>query len=101
MLTNVYIPYGGYYSTPFARWQGSLANEHAIRLGADTTKRWFAEKDWDPSMFDFVYLGITIGQPQWFYGGPWASALMGAESTPGIAPSISRSGTCLVSSTRA
>ena len=97
MLTKVYIPYGGYYSTPFARWQGSLANEHAIRLGADTSKRWFAEKDWDPSMFDFVYLGITIGQPQWFYGGPWASALMGAESTPGmvISQACTTSATCI------
>ncbi len=97
MLTKVYIPYGGYYSTPFARWQGSLANEHAIQLGADTSKRWFAEKDWDPSMFDFVYLGITIGQPQWFYGGPWASALMGAESAPGmvISQACTTSATCI------
>ena len=97
MLTKVYIPYGGYYSTPFARWQGSLANEHAIQLGADTSKRWFAGKDWDPSMFDFVYLGITIGQPQWFYGGPWASALMGAESAPGmvISQACTTSSTCI------
>jgi len=97
MLTKVYIPYGGYYSTPFARWQGSLANEHAIQLGADTSKRWFAGKDWDPSMFDFVYLGITIGQPQWFYGGPWASALMGAESAPGmvISQACTTSATCI------
>ncbi len=29
MLTKAYIPYKGYYSTPFCRWQGSLANEHA------------------------------------------------------------------------
>jgi acetyl-CoA acetyltransferase len=97
MLTKVYIPYGGYYSTPFARWQGSLANEHAIRLGADTSQRWFSEKDWDPSMFDFVYLGITVGQPQWFYGGPWASALMGAESAPGmvISQACTTSATCI------
>ncbi len=97
MLTKVYIPYGGYYSTPFARWQGSLANEHAIRLGAGTSKRWFAEKNWDPSMFDFVYLGITIGQPQWFYGGPWASALLGADSAPGmiISQACTTSTTCI------
>ena len=97
MLTKVHIPYGGYYSTPFARWQGSLANEHAIRLGAGTSKRWFAEKNWDPSMFDYVYLGITIGQPQWFYGGPWASALLGAESAPGmiISQACTTSATCI------
>jgi len=27
MLTKAFIPYKGYYSTPFCRWQGSLANE--------------------------------------------------------------------------
>ena len=97
MLTNVYIPYGGYYSTPFARWQGSLANAHAIKLGAETSKRWFAGKNWDPAMFDFVYLGITIGQPQWFYGGPWASGLMGAEAAPGmvVSQACTTSTTCI------
>ncbi len=62
MLTKAFIPYKGYYSTPFARWQGSLANANAIELGANTAKRWFAQKNWDPKMFDFLYLGITIGQ---------------------------------------
>jgi acetyl-CoA acetyltransferase len=84
MLTKAYIPYKGYYSTPFARWQGSMANEHAVVLGANTSKRWFAEKGWDPKMFDYVFLGMTVGQPQWFYGAPWAAALMGAEEIPGV-----------------
>ena len=64
MLTKAYIPYNGYYSTPFCRWQGSMANEHAIHLAANTTKRWFTEKNWDPEMFDYLYLGMTIGQHQ-------------------------------------
>jgi acetyl-CoA acyltransferase len=84
MLTKAYIPYKGYYSTPFARWQGTLANENAVVLGANTSKRWFAWKGWDPKMFDYVFLGMTVGQPQWFYGAPWAAALMGAEQTPGV-----------------
>jgi len=84
MLSKAYIPYKGYYSTPFSRWQGAMANEHAVVLGANTSKRWFAEKGWDPKMFDYVFLGMTVGQPQWFYGAPWAAALMGAEETPGV-----------------
>jgi len=44
MLTKAYIPYKGYYSTPFARWQGAMANEHAVVLGANTSKRWFAQR---------------------------------------------------------
>ncbi len=84
MLTNAYIPYKGYYSTPFARWQGSLANENSIALGAKTSNRWFAEKNWDPKIFDYLVLGVTIGQPKLFYSGPWASALMGADGSPGV-----------------
>lgn len=84
MLTKAYIPYKGYYSTPFSRWQGSFANEHAITLAANTSKRWFAQKKWDPAIFDYLFLGITIGQPQWFYGSPWAAALIGAEGIPGV-----------------
>ncbi len=84
MLTKAYIPYRGYYSSPFARWQGSMANEHAIKLGAETAKRWLAEKGWDPKMFDYLFLGITIHQPHGFYGGPWAAAMMGAERIPGL-----------------
>ena len=84
MLTKAYIPYQGYYSTPFARWQGSMANENAIVLAANTSKRWLSEKKWDPQMFDYLILGMTIGQPQWFYGSAWAAAMMGATGIPGM-----------------
>ncbi len=84
MLSKAFIPYRGYYSTPFARWQGSLANENAITLGAETSRRWLASKDWDAKIFDYLILGITVGQPKMFYGGPWASALIGATDTPGL-----------------
>jgi hypothetical protein len=30
----VEIPYGGYWSTPFARWQGSLSHLHSLRFAA-------------------------------------------------------------------
>ncbi len=84
MLTQAYIPYGGYYSSPFARWQGSLANANAITSGAETAKRWMETKAWDPKLLDYLILGITIGQPKVFYGGPWASALAGAPNIPGV-----------------
>jgi acetyl-CoA acetyltransferase len=84
MLTKAYIPYRGYYSTPFARWQGRMANENAVVLAAETSKRWLAAKRWDPQVLDYLILGMTIGQPQWFYGGPWAAAMMGAAEIPGV-----------------
>lgn len=84
MFKKAFIPYKGYYSTPFARWQGSLANENAITLGSATAKRWLETRDINPGLFDYLILGLTIGQPKLFYGGPWASALIGAVNIPGI-----------------
>lgn len=84
MLTKAFIPYRGYYSTPFARWQGTLSNEHSIVLGAATSKRFFAAKGWDPAMIEYVMVGSTVYQQQWFYSGPWAAAMMGAEKVPGV-----------------
>jgi acetyl-CoA acetyltransferase len=97
MLTKAFVPYRGYYSTPFSRWQGALANEHAIVLAAETSKRFLAERKWDPGMFDYLILGMTIGQPQWFYGSPWAAALIGASSIPGmlISQACTTSTTCI------
>ena len=84
MLEKAYIPYGGYFSSPFSRWQGTLANENSITLGAATAKRWLEQKDWEPKILDYVYLGITVHQLASCYGGPWAAALTGAERVPGL-----------------
>jgi acetyl-CoA acetyltransferase len=97
MLTKAFIPYRGYYSTPFSRWQGAMANEHAIVLAAETSKRFLMERKWDAGMFDYLILGMTIGQPQWFYGSPWAAAMIGAASIPGmlISQACNTSATCI------
>lgn len=83
MFEKAHIPYGGYYSTPFCKWQGSLANENSIVLGAETARRWFDSKGWDASIFDYTYHGITVAQNRCFYGSTWANAIIGAE-TPGV-----------------
>ena len=84
MLTKAFIPYRGYYSSPFAKWQGTLANENSIVLGAATSKRFFESKGWDPKAIEYVLVGSTVYQKQWFYSGPWAAAMMGAEGAPGV-----------------
>jgi acetyl-CoA acetyltransferase len=84
MLTKAYIPFRGYYSTPFVRWQGTLANENSIVLGAATSKRFFDARKWDPKMVEYVIVGSTVYQKQWFYSGPWASGMMGAAGVPGV-----------------
>jgi acetyl-CoA acetyltransferase len=97
MLTKAYIPYKGYYSSPFSKWQGSLATENSIVLGSQTAKNWLETKDIRPDIFDYLILGITVGQPHMFYGGPWTSALIGAQNIPGvmISQACSTSTTCI------
>ncbi len=97
MLTKAYIPYGGYFSSPFARWQGSFANENSIVLGAETAKRWLGEKNWDASAMDYLVMGTTVGQPYLFYGSTWAAHMMGAGHMPGVTlmQACSTSTTCI------
>ena len=97
MFTKAFIPNDGYFSSPFSRWQGTLANENAISLAATTTKRWLAEKKIDPGIFEYLFFGFTIPQHHGFYAAPWAAALMGAERIPGciISQACSTSTTCI------
>jgi acetyl-CoA acetyltransferase len=85
--SNAYIPYGGYYSTPFARWQGTLQNENSIELGAKTARKWLLEKKKiDPAIFDYLYFGITISQPHMFYSHNWAAGMLtdNQKALPGL-----------------
>ncbi len=77
MFKNAYIPYGGYYSTPFSKWQHSLQHKNAVELGGQTSKRWFEEKGFDKNMLNYLYLGITVGQKSFFLGGSYAAHEMG------------------------
>ncbi|MHC5081842.1 MAG: thiolase family protein [Planctomycetota bacterium] len=81
--TKTYIPYGGYWSTPFSKWQMSFSTLHPIPFVAETTKRFFSERGIEASAFDGVVLGITIPQKHLFYGAPWYAGLIGAETITG------------------
>jgi len=86
MLTKAYIPYKGYYSTPFCRWQGQMANENAIVLAANTAKRWFASRNLDPTVLEYLYFGMTVAQNRTFYSHNWAGAMLmdGKKNLPGL-----------------
>ncbi len=79
MYSKTYIPFRGYYSSPFARWQGTLQNEHPVELGAATAKRWFASRGLDPKVLDYLFLGVSIAHQHMFYCAPWAAYMLGAE----------------------
>ncbi len=74
--TKAYIPYKGYYSTPFSRWQGSMQNDNAVELAAKTARRWFLEKNLDPTVMDYMYFGSTVAQNHWFCAHNYAAAML-------------------------
>jgi acetyl-CoA acetyltransferase family protein len=76
-FTKAFIPYGGYYSTPFCRWQGSMQNDNAVFLGPNTARRWFVEKSkLDPTIIDYLYFGTTVAQHHWFFSHQMAGAII-------------------------
>jgi len=97
MFTKAFIPYNGYYSTPFCRWQGTFQNENAIVLGAKTARSWFLKKEIDPTILDYLYLGMTVAQHRIFYSHNWAAAMLVDNQKP--LPGLFVSQACTTSTT--
>jgi acetyl-CoA acetyltransferase len=87
---NAYIPYGGYWSTPFVKWQGNFANLHPLTFAADVAKRALAERKIQPSAFDALYLGMTVPAKGSFYGAAWVAALIGGGAEHVTGPMFSQ-----------
>jgi acetyl-CoA acetyltransferase family protein len=87
-LDRVEIPYGAYWSTPFAKWQGSLQHLHSVRLAAHVAKAELAKRHLAPEQFDFGVLGLTIVQFQSFYGAVWPLYEIGLKHVAG--PQVSQ-----------
>jgi acetyl-CoA acetyltransferase family protein len=77
MTYKAEIPYGCYWSTPFARWQGAFANLNSLEFAAQVLRRELARRDLPAKTFDHGVLGISVPQKQSFYGLPWVSGLAG------------------------
>jgi acetyl-CoA acetyltransferase len=77
------IPYGAYWSTPFAKWQGSLANLHSVELAAHVAKGEMAKRNIDAGQFEFGVLGFSVPQKHSFYGFPWLASMAGAPKAAG------------------
>jgi len=77
------IPYGAYWSTPFARWQGSFANLHSIEFAAHVARQELARRRIDAQLFDYGVLGLSVPQKHSFYGLPWLTGLVGAKQAGG------------------
>ena len=80
---KAFIPYGGYWSTPFCRWQGSLSEQNSVELAARTAGRFLAERSVPADQLGGVVLGFTVPQHRSFYGGPWGAVLAGLPAVTG------------------
>ncbi|MDA0261507.1 MAG: thiolase family protein [Proteobacteria bacterium] len=97
MYQRAEIPYGSYWSTPFAKWQGSLSIVHPIQLAAHVAKDQLAKRDISAAAFDYGVLGITTPQYKSFWGVPWMMGMLGSDdvSGPTIAQACATSARCL------
>jgi acetyl-CoA acetyltransferase len=83
MAYRAEIPYGCYWSTPFARWQGAFAHLNALEFCAEVTRRELARRDLAAAAFDHGVLGFTVPQKHSFYGLPWVAGLAGLGELAG------------------
>lgn len=88
MNIRAHVPYGCYWSTPFARWQGALSHLHSLRFAAHTAKQALAARGIPPEGFDFGVLGMTRPERGYFYGLPWLMGLAGVPQVGG--PTVSQ-----------
>ncbi len=82
-LEKTYIPYGGYWSTPFVKWQGSFAGLHPVKFAAEITQQALAERKIAPETFTGLYFGMTVPAKHSFYGAPWLAGMIGAGEITG------------------
>lgn len=87
-MTEIAIPYGAYWSTPFTRWQGSFAHLHSLKFAAHVAKDALQRRKLDVGIFDYAALGMSVPQRGAFYGLPWLMGQLGAEQVAG--PTISQ-----------
>ena len=77
MAYKAEIPYGCYWSTPFARWQGAFANLNSVQFAAQVVRRELARRELPAQAFDHGVLGLSVPQKHAFYGLPWLAGLAG------------------------
>jgi len=97
-FNDVWIPYGGYWSTPFTAWQGAFATLPPIPFAAEMAARALSERGVAAADIDGLCLGTTIASKHSFYGAPWFAGLagLGHLGGPTINQACATSVRCLV-----
>ena len=94
---------GHLWSSPFVRWQGSLADVSSLDLAVAVTRDALAARGFDASRVEQIVLGTTIPQPGVFYAAPWIAARLGMKGIggPHIAQACATSVACVVAAAMA
>ncbi len=82
-MAHAFIPYGIYWSTPFARWQGPIAHLNSLRLAANVGRQALEARRFPLERIDLGILGHTNPQHGSFYGLPYVTGMMGLENVAG------------------
>lgn len=82
-FSNACIPIGHAWSTPFARWQGSLADVSSMDLAASVARDALAQRGFEAGRLTGLVMGSTVPQEDSFYAVPWTAARLGAEGITG------------------
>ncbi len=77
------IPYGGYWSTPFTRWQGAFSNLNSLQFAAQTLRQELANRKIPADSIDYGVLGFTVPQKHSFFGLPWVTGMAGLDNVGG------------------
>jgi hypothetical protein len=67
---DVVIPLGCAWSSPFAKWQGTLAAVSSLDVAVAVTGRALADRNVDTDRFAGIVPGWTVPQLDIFYGAP-------------------------------
>lgn len=100
---NAAVPAGMAWSSPFVKWQGSLAEVSSIDLAVDVTGRALAERQVDLGQIAGLVLGWTVPQQDIFYGAPTLAGRLGAGAVSGpmISQACATSVACLAAAAAA
>lgn len=100
---NAFLSARHLWSSPFVRWQGSLADVSSLDLAVAVTRDALLKVQFDTGAVTQIVLGATIPQAQSFYGAPWVAARLGMTgvSGPHIAQACATSVACLVAAAQA
>jgi acetyl-CoA C-acetyltransferase len=77
------LPLGLSWTSPFAKWGGSLSSVSSLDLAHAVTAAALDRRGFDVSVVDELALGWTVPQPDVFYGAPSLAARLGMPGVTG------------------